>query len=235
MENEKINDLFSKIKVDDEKVDELIREKDEVQQESERKKRELHYRNYANVPARYFDESLATYKASKENLTTFRWICGFVDAVKKGQNKKNLLYLSGNYGTGKTHIGCGIIRELGGYIITSLELCISYDSCRDFKSEITRFMFLQQLCNNDVLIIDEVGKGIKSIENEILPYIIDKFYGSGKLLIFIGNSDKKEFLDLVGGASADRFNEVGACFSLIGASNRVSEETKRIDEAIKRC
>lgn len=206
--------------VSDERVLEYEKEQ-ERREELERKDRlERNYKTKSGAPARYLEESLETYKASPENEKVFTWIKGFVEAVEKGENKKNLIYLNGKFGTGKTHIGCGIIRRLGGQIITSLELCITYDSCRDFKAEETRIQFLKKLCLNPVLVIDEVGKGIISIEKEILPYIVNEFYGSGNLLVFLGNGNNEEFYQIIGEAGKDRFNEVGITFTLIGESNR---------------
>jgi hypothetical protein len=140
----------------------------------------------------------------------------FLSALDANYN----IILYGPPGTGKTHIGCGIIRELGGYILTSLELCITYDSCRDFKATETRIQFLKRLCQNKVLVIDEVGKGIESIEKQILPYIINEFYGSGHLLVFLGNGSNDDFNKIVGEASADRMSESGVYMSLIGDSIR---------------
>lgn len=181
---------------------------------------EENYKKYSGVPSRYLNESLETYKPSAANNNVFTWILGFIKSVIAGTNTTNIIYLSGKFGTGKTHLGCGIIRQLGGKIITSLALCITYDSCRDFKSEMTRIQYLHKLCESPVLVIDEVGKGITQIEKEILPYIVNEFYGSGRILIFLGNDDKASFNKLIGEAGVDRMAEVGAYFSLIGESNR---------------
>lgn len=131
------------------------------------------------------------------------------------------LYLTKDFlVTHNTHLACGIIRELGGYILTSLELCIAYDSCRDFKATETRWQFLKRLCTEKVLVIDEVGKGIESIEKQILPYIVNEFYGNRNLLIFVGNGEEKDLYKLIGEAGADRMNEVGLIIPLIGESIR---------------
>lgn len=200
-------------------------EKYELQLEFEKnlkrnEKLEENYKKYSGVPSRYLNESLETYKPSSVNKNVFSWILGFINSVIDGTNTTNIIYLSGKFGTGKTHLGCGIIRKLGGKIITSLELCITYDSCRDFKSDMTRIQYLHKLCESSVLVIDEVGKGITQIEKEILPYIVNEFYGSGRILIFLGNDDKVNFNKLIGDAGVDRMSEVGAYFSLVGESNR---------------
>ena len=185
---------------------------------------EENYKKNSGVPKRYLDESLETYKPTPENIQAYKWVQGFINAVIAKKNTKNIVYISGKFGTGKTHLGCGMIRKLGGRIITSLELCITYDSCRDFKADTTRIHFLKHLCNdNDVLVIDEIGKGIASIEKEIMPYIVNEFYGSGKILVFLGNESKEDFNKTIGEAGADRMAEVGVYLSLIGESCRIKK------------
>lgn len=204
---------------DDEKIIELEKQEEERQEEERKRKLEENYKKIA--PFRYLNESLETYKASPENKKSYDWILGFCKAVENHKNKKNLIYLNGKSGTGKTHLALGMIRELGGQLITSLELCITYDSCRDFNSSKTRIQFLKDLCRQKVLVIDEIGKGIERIEKEIVPYIINEFYNdSGKILIFTGNEKNEDFEKLIGESSTDRFNGNGIYLSLVGESQR---------------
>jgi hypothetical protein len=65
-----------------------------------------------------------------------------------------------------------------------------------------------------------VGKGIESIEKQVLPYIINEFYGSGHLLVFLGNGSNDDFNKIIGEASADRMSESGVYIPLIGESIR---------------
>ena len=135
---------------------------------------------------------------------------------------ENHLYLTKDYiVTHNTHLALGMIRKLGGQLITSLELCITYDSCRDFNSSKTRIQLLKDLCRQKVLVIDEIGKGIERIEKEIVPYIINEFYNeSSKILIFTGNEKNEDFEKLIGESSTDRFNGNGIYISLVGESQR---------------
>lgn len=207
---------------------EALENKAKAEREDARKASlERHYQTESGVPIRYQSESLDTYRPTKENEGACRWLKGFVQAVKERRNSKNLLYINGKFGTGKTHLGCGMIRELGGRIMTSLELCITYDSCRDFKATETRIDFLKRICGENVLVIDEIGKGIEKIEKEVLPFIINDFYGSGRLLVIIGNGGKDDFIKIVGEASADRFEEAGVYMTLTGESKRREKNEKK--------
>ena len=207
----------------DEEIEKAEREI-EVERERERRaKLDIDYVTKSNVPLRYQKESLDTYIPSPENKKVYEWIRGFTAAVEQKKNTKNLMYINGGLGLGKSHLGCGIIRQVGGYIITSLELCITYDSCRDFKATQTRIDFLKKLCEHKVLVIDEIGKGIERIEKEIMPYIINEFYGSGHILIFLGNGSKADFDAIIGEAGADRMAESGVYLALVGKSVRRKE------------
>lgn len=214
-------DFLSNITIaDDEEIKAIERKREEEKKQAIKDKLENQYKFCSNVPSRYIGESLETYKPTPENKTAYEWICGFTEAVEKKQNTKNVLFLSGKFGTGKTHLACGMIRRLGGMIYTSLELCITYDSCRDFNSPQTRIQFLKHLCSQKVLVIDEIGKGVEKIEKEIMPYILNEFYGNGRILVFLGNCSKDDFEKIIGEAGADRMKEVGVCLTLTGESQR---------------
>lgn len=212
----------------DEEVEKYEQAMEEERQKEIKAKKELHYAKYANVPLRFLKESLSTYKPSEENRNQYNWLCGFVKSVQEKTNTKNILYINGKFGRGKSHLACGIIRELGGYLLTSLELCIAYDSCRDFKSTMTRYEYLKKICAEKVLVIDEVGKGIEAIEKQILPYIVNEFYGNKNILVFVGNGEEKDLYKLIGEAGADRMKEVGQIIPLIGESIRGKNDRKEM-------
>ena len=205
--------------VDDKKVEEYYKQLEEDKKRDEQNKKDVAYRN-SGAPKRYWNESLETYQASPENEKVFKWIKDFMQVVKYGENTKNIVFISGQRGTGKTHIGCGIVRELGGLIMTSFELCITYDSCRDFNAPETRIQFLKRICNQDVLVIDEVGKGIENIEKLIIPFIVNEFYGSKKLLVFLGTIEKQDFNKIINEDGIDRMKEIGVSLALTGESHR---------------
>lgn len=195
-------------------------EQRQLRQKEKEERKIKHYKEESGAPSRYWNESLDTYKPTQENAGTFNWIKGFMHAVHEHKNSKNIVFITGKRGTGKTHIGCGIVRELEGTIITSFDMCIEFDSCRDFNSKETRIQYFERLCNNDVLVIDEVGKGIESIEKQLIPNILNEFYNSGKILFLLGNINKDDFNKLITDDGVDRMNEVGVYLSLSGESFR---------------
>ena len=219
MGNLPIFEALKNLKVDDNWVAETERKREEEARAERKRRLEDNYRSIA--PARYLDESLETYKPTEENRKSFEWLLKYCQTVEKGENTKNLLYLNGKSGTGKTHLALGVLKRLGGFFITSLEMCITYDSCRDFRASMTRIEYLNKLCQNKVLVIDEVGKGVGTIEKEILPFIINYFYNNRKMiLILTGNETSENFQRIIGESSADRFCESGVMLPLCGESYR---------------
>lgn len=219
MGNLPVFEALKNLKVDDNWVAETERKREEEARAERKRRLEDNYRSIA--PARYLDEGLETYKPTEENRKSFEWLLKYCQTVEKGENTKNLLYLNGKSGTGKTHLALGILKRLGGFFITSLEMCITYDSCRDFRASMTRIEWLNKLCQNKVLVIDEVGKGVGTIEKEILPFIINYFYNNRKMiLILTGNETSENFHRIIGESGADRFCESGVMLPLCGDSYR---------------
>lgn len=206
----------------------------ETPEEYERKERELQeqkmkkeiaerdrwYREHSGAPSLYFNESFETYHPTPENQRVFDWLKGYVCAIQSKTNTRNIVFLSGEKGTGKTHLGCAFVRELRGRILTSFELCTTFESCRDFNSQKTRIQYLKEICSYPVLVIDEIGKGIPAIENQVMPFIVNEFYGSGKILLILGNIQTEDFHKIIGEDGADRMIQKGVYFSLIGKSQR---------------
>lgn len=218
-----INNFTKICRTDDGEFERLEEEERQKKLKKEEEQRTRYYKEESGAPSRYWNESLDTYRPSEGNNKTYSWIRGFVTAVKKSSNSKNLVYISGCHGTGKTHLGCGIVRELEGYYTSSYKLCLDFDSCRDFNSKLTRSQFVEKICKKPVLVIDEVGKGIEGIENSLLPFIVNEFYANGNILFMLGNSDKQEFQKLIKTDGVDRMKEVGVYLTLTGNSWRSNE------------
>lgn len=212
--------ILETMQVDDAWVEQREREEAEEKRKENLEAKEKWYREKSGAPERYWGESFDTYKASEQNARASEWLRGFCKAVRERRNTKNIVYLEGQRGTGKTHLGCAFVRELSGLIMTSYRMCLTYDSCRDFSSRETRVEFFDRLCGSPVLVIDEVGKGIKGIEEQLLPQLVDAFYNSGRVLLMLGNLERSRFEKLITEDGRDRMNEVGVYFSLVGESHR---------------
>ena len=178
----------------------------------------IHYKQEA--PERFFKESLNTYKADDdEKRNTLAKARLFVQAVKCG-GFQTLIFL-GNVGTGKTHLACGIIRECGGLYRLASSIVEELRRAKSFNADKTEAKILDAYGKTGLLIIDEIGRGAVAAEEQYMLYqIINERYNRRKPTVLISNQTKKEFLQYIGIAAADRLTESAQVVELTGKSYR---------------
>ena len=196
-------------------TDAEIREREVKEQleELERKREKLlsHYRSDASgVPERYMNESLDTYKPWNNEAGE---ALGKVRAFAHSNGGRTLI-LCGTNGTGKTHLGCGIILERGGMYIPILRLVYEVDSTMSYKARETKIQLLNRLCRCPMLVLDEIGrmKVREDVQKELAGYIIGERYADGLPTVLISNLTKLDLLKWLGEAVVDRLRETGDCF-----------------------
>ena len=200
---------------EEEAAEQEVKEREE---ELSRRREKLleHYRSEASgVPRRYWNESLATYQGEA--------VSQVMAFTKK---KSGILLLCGAPGTGKTHLGCGVIRECGGYYTTLQRLLYEVDSTMSFKAKETKIQLLDRVCSYDTLVLDEVMRGVREDAlRELAVFIISEFYANMKKLVIIGNPSKMEFVAWLGLAAKDRLNEMAEVIEFKCESFRPKKRT----------
>ena len=178
----------------------------------------IHYKQEA--PERFFKESLGTYKTDDdEKRNALAKARLFVQAVKCG-SFQTLIFL-GNVGTGKTHLACGIIRECGGLYRLASSIVEELRRAKSFNADKTEAKILDAYGKTGLLIIDEIGRGAVAAEEQYMLYqIINERYNRRKSTVLISNQTKKEFLQYIGIAAADRLTESAQVVELTGKSYR---------------
>lgn len=180
----------------------------------------IHYRQ--EVPERFLKESLGTYKVDdteKQNALANARL--FVQAVKCG--KFQTLVFLGNVGTGKTHLSCGIIRECGGLYRLASSIVEELRRAKSFSSDKTEAKILDAYGKTNLLIIDEIGRGATAAEEQYMLYqIINERYNRRMPTVLVSNQIKKEFLQYIGIAAADRLTESAHVVELTGKSYRAA-------------
>ncbi|UTC65997.1 MULTISPECIES: ATP-binding protein [unclassified Treponema] len=180
----------------------------------------IHYRQEA--PERFVKESLGTYKVDdteKQNALANARL--FVQAVKCG--KFQTLVFLGNVGTGKTHLSCGIIRECGGLYRLASSIVEELRRAKSFSSDKTEAKILDAYGKTNLLIIDEIGRGATAAEEQYMLYqIINERYNRRMPTVLVSNQIKKEFLQYIGIAAADRLSESAHVVELTGKSYRAA-------------
>ena len=109
-----------------------------------------------------------------EQITDIQKKC-VLYAKALADKKIEKLILVGGYGTGKTHIACALVRELGGELWTMYEIVTRIRSSYTLRAKETEAQIVGELASLAFLAIDELGR-TKGSEAELnwLSYIIDK-------------------------------------------------------------
>lgn len=213
----------------DDNVAELERLEKEMLEHARKVELETHYRSSASgVLERYWDESLDTYKpqsdVEKQNVKVLKRF------VKMG--KSSTVALCGSNGTGKTLLGCALIREMGGRYMTASRLVYEVDSTMSFKSKQTKIEFLDELSKVPLLVIDEIGRGARpEFQSELVNYLYNERYSRMLPTCLISNMEKLELADYLGNAVVDRLNETCAFLEFNGQSYRPVRRKMAIDSA----
>lgn len=203
---------------DDSEVLKLEQEREQNRLKSESIMRLTHYKsNESGVPKRYWEESVDTYvihdDEEKYNIERVRFFCG--------ERNNKVLVLCGNNGTGKTLLGCAVIRERGGVYKPMLKLVYEVDSSMSFKANKTKTQLLDELCDKQMLVLDEIGRGVQQDRQaELLYYILNERYGKMLPTVLISNLSKVELVKFLGEAVKDRLNETCEFLEFNGKSYR---------------
>ena len=184
-------------------------ERDSEIAEMERKQaeREKIERYKRQAPERYWNERLDTYKAKTESQIKAKTAAlNFIDAVDCGAFC-SLIFI-GTAGTGKTHLALSIIRECGGLYRLSPNIVEELRHAKSFTAKESEAEILDYYGRVRLLVIDEIGRGVAADEEQYMLYqIINERYNRRKPIILISNQTKKDFLNYIGIAAADRLTE----------------------------
>lgn len=184
------------------------------------------------IPPRFqlhtFESYIVENGMQEENKKAMQdYAINFDDNYKNGSS----VILSGNVGTGKTHLACAV----GNYIIKNLNKTALFLNAIDAfskikatyskKSEISEIDAINQFCEVDLLILDEFGVQVGSeTEKLILFRIINRRYEYLKPTILITNLsvvEVRKFEERI----FDRLKDNGILLTFIGESNRKSKKT----------
>ena len=172
------------------------------------------------VPERYWSETIDTYKTDTEERRKAKAKAEiFMQAVKCG--KFQTLIFLGAVGTGKTHLASGIIYECGGLYRLASAIVEEIRRAKSFSARETEAEILEGYGRVSLLVIDEIGRGITAAEEQYMLYqIINERYNRRKPTVLISNQNKKDFLNYVGIAAADRLTESAQVVEFTGQSYR---------------
>lgn len=131
------------------------------------------------------------------------------------QAGRNLL-LTGNVGTGKTHLACSIVRQVIGLnaiavITTAAEIIRVFKRSMARESGYTEGDVIDELASFDLLVIDEVGaQAGTAYELAVLHEVIDRRYQLVKPSVLISNLPATARQDVDGKATPSLEQYIGA-------------------------
>lgn len=174
----------------------------------------------SGVPARYIRESLETFKIKTESQrTAAAAVTDFIKSVKA--DKPMILVLLGAVGTGKTHLCCAAIREIGGKYMTAAEMVEEIRHAKSFDAKASEKQIIEKYASARVSVMDEIGRGINAAEEKYMLYsYINAVYNMGGSAIFTSNFNKSDFINYIGAAATDRLVENGVIIEMTGESYR---------------
>lgn len=170
------------------------------------------------VPERFRNRRLGNYrptgKTAAQALAAAREVAG---------GNMQALALIGSVGTGKTHLGVGILAEVVRAGYTGLwchvpSLLRDWRATFDKRSESSEEQLIETLSAPDVLVLDEVGADRSEWALNTISMLIDERYRDGGAIVVTGNVS--DLAAGIGERGADRFDELGVVIAMAGPSYR---------------
>jgi DNA replication protein DnaC len=183
--------------------------------EQKRKEYELACRtSEASIPLRFKEATLDNYIPSDTSRKAWEFCKNYAKAHEQIKSKGISLILCGTAGTGKTHLACGIIRELLPHMTCKytevIKLVREVKNTYNRSSERTEGQIIRHYVNFDLLVLDEVGVQFGSeTEKMILFEILNDRYMQMKPTVLISNLAPASLSEIIGERVMDRMKDNG--------------------------
>lgn len=149
----------------------------------------------SGISPRFAESTFANYRATTPAMAQAQELCqGYADNFGEHYRAGRNLLMTGNVGTGKTHLACGIIQQLVrqenavAVITTAAEIIRVFKRSMARDSGYTEGDVIDELASFDLLVIDEVGaQAGTAYELGMLHEVIDKRYQLVKPTVLVSN------------------------------------------------
>ena len=182
--------------------------------------------NKAGIPIRFRERTLQNFIAvTPAQTTALTRARDFVENFDENYKTGRTLILSGNPGTGKSHLAIAIAQAImpkhtALYINALDAIRMIRDTWRK-DSETSELQVLELLGSIDLLVIDEVGVQYGTENEQMLMFdIINRRYRDSKPMILLTNLGTKGFSEYLTERSYDRLRENGKWISFEWESYR---------------
>ncbi|MFJ2713018.1 ATP-binding protein [Pseudomonas sp. NPDC087346] len=172
----------------------------------------------SGITPRFADCTLDNFTtgAALEKVRALAICQSYVDQFEENYRAGRSLILSGNVGTGKTHLASGIvqqvIRKFGALalIVSAAEIIRIAKGAMVRGAEYTERDVINELAGLDLLVIDEVGaqKG-SEYELGLLHEVIDRRYQLVRPTVVVSNLPASTLGQFIGDRALDRLRQNG--------------------------
>lgn len=174
------------------------------------------------IPERFKDCTLDNYRIDNDGQEkalqlTQKYILRFEES-----RVSNPMFLCGVYGTGKTHLAIGTLKQLidSGKIktalyVTTMRMIRDIRGSYHHKSEYTEQEIIDKYISKDLLVLDEVGLQVGTDNEKLLIYeVLNGRYEEMKPTILISNLPYKDLTNYLGERVVDRLRGKGGVLAV---------------------
>ncbi len=185
------------------------------------------------IPQRFRHCSFENYRAKIDGQRLALDLCrAYVDQFEENLSAGRCLLMLGNFGNGKTHLGCAVLASVvSRYGVTALyapapDIISAIKATFSKTSSDTEQEILNDLATVDLLLIDELGaQSGTEFERHSLHTIIDSRYRQMLPTIITSNQPAPELAAYIGDRALDRLRENGGqAIAFDWESHRGAEE-----------
>ena len=161
--------------------------------------------------------SLDSYRTPLEGQRVALQACrDYVDQFEANHAAGRCLLLLGNFGNGKTHLGCAVLKAVvtrygaSALYVPAADIIAALKASFDRDSGVCEKAVFAELSSVHLLLIDEIGaQGGTEFERQSLHQIIDTRYRNMLPTIITSNLPSSELAAYIGDRALDRLRENG--------------------------
>lgn len=187
----------------------------------------------AGIPKKFLQLALDDYRITHAGQKMAVAVCcAYIDTWPEQCNKGGTLVLTGQTGTGKTHLACAI-----GNAVIAAHLCtVAFGTLSDYGREIrstysrgrgerSELQVMQVLRSVDLLVIDDIAAQDSSdFERKLLFDLIDGRWRDDKATIVTSNLNTQELRKFLGALAMERLEDRGTVIAFDWASHRGQQQ-----------
>jgi DNA replication protein DnaC len=187
----------------------------------------------AGIPKKFQQLALDDYRTINQGQRMAAAVCcAYVDTWPEQCNKGGTLVLTGQTGTGKTHLACAVGNAVMAEHLSTVAFGTLSDYGREIRSTFSRgrgerseLQVMQVLRSVDLLVIDDIAAQDSSdFERKLLFDLIDGRWRDDKATIVTSNLNTQELKKFLGVRAMERLEDRGTVIAFDWSSHRGQQQ-----------